>query len=138
MTTASGLGRLALARGTVDRVTERRTDKEWLDAAWADPRTRVLVVNDGHALIRLHGGDIQVRDGWSSGGQVRDGQGGAELVGRLAGEPPLPLVRFLQAVQQVVEGPTQLVQLVAGLFPIATLTQLTAMGRSRGMSRPSR
>jgi NAD+ diphosphatase len=85
VTTASGLGRLALARGTVDRVTERRTDKEWLDAAWADPRSRVLVVNDGHVLIRLHGGDIQVRDGWSVGGQardgqVRDGQGSAELV----------------------------------------------------------
>ncbi len=44
---------LALARGTVDRVTHRRTDKDWLDAAWADPRTRVLVVSDGFALVRL-------------------------------------------------------------------------------------
>jgi len=44
---------LALARGTVDRVTHRRNDKEWLDAAWADPRTRVLVVSDGRALVRL-------------------------------------------------------------------------------------
>ena len=44
---------LALARGTVDRVTHRRNDKEWLDAAWADPRTRVLVVSDGRALARL-------------------------------------------------------------------------------------
>jgi len=43
---------LALARGTVDRVTEKRTDKEWLDAAWQDPGTRVLVVSDGHALVR--------------------------------------------------------------------------------------
>lgn len=43
---------LALARGTVDRVTHRRNDKDWLDAAWADPRTRVLVVSDGHALVR--------------------------------------------------------------------------------------
>jgi len=25
---------LALARGTVDRVTEKRTDAPWLDAAW--------------------------------------------------------------------------------------------------------
>jgi len=46
------LGGLALARGTVDRVTRRRTDQEWIDAAWKDPRTRVLVVSDGHALIR--------------------------------------------------------------------------------------
>ena len=44
---------LALARGTVDRVTHRRTDKDWLDAAWADPRTRVLVVSDGFAPVRL-------------------------------------------------------------------------------------
>jgi NAD+ diphosphatase len=44
---------LALARGTVDRVTHRRNDKDWLDAAWAGPRTRVLVVSDGRALVRL-------------------------------------------------------------------------------------
>jgi NAD+ diphosphatase len=43
---------LALARGTVDRVTRRRTDQEWIDAAWKDPRTRVLVVHGGHALVR--------------------------------------------------------------------------------------
>ena len=43
---------LALARGTVDRVTEKRTDTEWLDAAWQDPGTRVLVVSDGQALVR--------------------------------------------------------------------------------------
>jgi len=82
------LGRLALSRGTVDRVTERRTDKAWLDAAWADPRTRVLVVNDGRALIRLRGGDILLRDGWSTGGQARDGQGSAELVFRSPVEAP--------------------------------------------------
>ena len=54
MTPASGcapLDHLALARGTVDRVTARRTDKDWIDAAWKDPRTRVLVVHDGHALV---------------------------------------------------------------------------------------
>ena len=44
---------LALARGTVDRVTHRRNDKQWLDAAWADPRTRVLVVTGGRALVRF-------------------------------------------------------------------------------------
>jgi NAD+ diphosphatase len=47
------LGDLALARGTVDRVTHRRNDKDWLDAARADPRTRVLVVSGGRALVRL-------------------------------------------------------------------------------------
>lgn len=45
------LGDLALSRGTVDRVTHKRTDSEWLDAAWADPRTRVLIVSRGRALV---------------------------------------------------------------------------------------
>jgi len=44
---------LALSRGTVDRVHEKRTDAAWLDAAWADPGTRVLVVWQGRALVRL-------------------------------------------------------------------------------------
>jgi NAD+ diphosphatase len=55
VTPASGcapLDHLALARGTVDRVTARRRDQDWIDAAWKDPRTRVLVVHDGHALVR--------------------------------------------------------------------------------------
>lgn len=47
------LGALALARGTVDRVTAKRSDQDWLDAAWKDPRTRVLVVSGGRALVRL-------------------------------------------------------------------------------------
>jgi NAD+ diphosphatase len=46
------LGELALARGTVDRVTARRTDKDWIDAAWKDTHTRVLVVSAGQALVR--------------------------------------------------------------------------------------
>ena len=48
----SPLGALALARGTVDRVTRRRTDKDWIEAAWKDPRSRVLVVCEGQALVR--------------------------------------------------------------------------------------
>jgi NAD+ diphosphatase len=47
------LDSLALSRGTVDRLTEKRTDAAWLDAAWADPGTRVLVVSDGQALARI-------------------------------------------------------------------------------------
>jgi NAD+ diphosphatase len=47
------LGGLALSRGTVDRVTHRRNDSGWLDAAWRDPRTRVLVVSAGRALVRM-------------------------------------------------------------------------------------
>jgi len=47
------LDSLALSRGTVDRLTEQRADTAWLDAAWADPGTRVLVVSDGQALARV-------------------------------------------------------------------------------------
>jgi NAD+ diphosphatase len=44
---------LALARGDLDRVAHRRGDEEWLAAAWADPRTRVLVVTGGKAPVRF-------------------------------------------------------------------------------------
>ncbi len=47
------LGRLTLARSGVDRAAERRTDTAWLAAAWAEPGTRVLVIDDGRALVRF-------------------------------------------------------------------------------------
>jgi NAD+ diphosphatase len=47
-----GLGWLALARGTLDRVGERRRDDAWVAEAWADPCSRVLVVEQGRALVR--------------------------------------------------------------------------------------
>jgi NAD+ diphosphatase len=47
------LGRLALAREDADRATQRRADPAWLDAVWADERTRVLVVDHGRALVRF-------------------------------------------------------------------------------------
>jgi NAD+ diphosphatase len=46
------LGWLALARGTLDRVGERRRDEAWLAETWADPRSRVLVVEQGKVLVR--------------------------------------------------------------------------------------
>ncbi|WP_084265078.1 NAD(+) diphosphatase [Actinomadura macra] len=42
---------LALARGTLDRVALNRRDDGWIAGAWADPRTRVLIVQDGCALV---------------------------------------------------------------------------------------
>ena len=54
------LGRLALSRSTVDRATARRNDAEWIAAAWADPRTRVLVVNDSRALVRSDGDELEL------------------------------------------------------------------------------
>jgi len=47
------LGWLALSRGTLDRVAERRRDEVWLARAWADPHTRVLVVEQGSAPVRV-------------------------------------------------------------------------------------
>ena len=49
------LSRLSLARGAVDRVHHRRTDQAWLEAAWADEGTRVLVLDHGQALMRFAG-----------------------------------------------------------------------------------
>lgn len=43
---------LALARGDIDRVAERRRDDAWLSEAWADPATRVLVVERGKTLVQ--------------------------------------------------------------------------------------
>ncbi|MFZ0324189.1 MAG: NAD(+) diphosphatase [Actinomycetes bacterium] len=40
-----------LARSAVDRLVERRDDREWLAAAWADPRTRAVVVGDGRVCV---------------------------------------------------------------------------------------
>jgi NAD+ diphosphatase len=49
---------LALSRAVVDRATARRADTEWLAKAWADPATRVVVIEDGRALIRSgHGAE---------------------------------------------------------------------------------
>ena len=45
------LGRLALARGTLDRTAELRLDELALAAAWSNPDTRVLVVSEGRAVV---------------------------------------------------------------------------------------
>jgi NAD+ diphosphatase len=54
------LGRLALSRSAVDRVTQRRGDTAWLAEAWADPRTRVLVVHDAQALVVTRNGQLEL------------------------------------------------------------------------------
>ena len=45
------LDRLALARGSIERVAERRTDERWLASVWADPATRVVLVAAGQLLV---------------------------------------------------------------------------------------
>jgi len=54
------LGRLALSRSGVDRATPRRGDTDWLARAWADPRTRVLVVRDAQALVATRDGRLEL------------------------------------------------------------------------------
>ena len=44
---------LTLARAEVDRSAHLRTDEAWLTAAWADRRTRVLVVEHGRVLCDM-------------------------------------------------------------------------------------
>jgi len=68
---ATPLGRLALSRSTVDRATHRRNDAAWVAAAWADPRTRVLVVHDSSALVRDDGNQPELV--FVSPGEAPDG-----------------------------------------------------------------
>lgn len=44
-------GPLAFATSPVDRAAERRSDDEWLEAAWRSGHARVVVVADGRALV---------------------------------------------------------------------------------------
>ena len=50
---AGELGGFVLARSAVDRVSARRADTDWLATAWADPGTRVLVLENTRALVRF-------------------------------------------------------------------------------------
>jgi NAD+ diphosphatase len=44
-------GQLPLARAGVDRAGHLRSDEEWLDRAWSDPRSRSFVVADGKVAV---------------------------------------------------------------------------------------
>ncbi|MGH3305827.1 MAG: NAD(+) diphosphatase, partial [Streptosporangiaceae bacterium] len=52
--TGPALTDLALARGAVDRSAYLRSNDAWLAQAWADPATRVVVTEHGHALCQIH------------------------------------------------------------------------------------
>jgi NAD+ diphosphatase len=51
--TGPALTDLALARAEVDRSAHLRTDETWLNASWADPGTKVLVVERGRVLCDM-------------------------------------------------------------------------------------
>ncbi|WP_431895965.1 NAD(+) diphosphatase [Nonomuraea sp. bgisy101] len=53
------LGPLLLARGTIDRSALLRGDPDWIARAWADPASRVLIVSDGHTLVRRTGDQVE-------------------------------------------------------------------------------
>ncbi|MEV4577453.1 NAD(+) diphosphatase [Nonomuraea jabiensis] len=53
------IGPLLLARGTIDRSSALRANEQWLERAWTDPSTRVLVIDDGHTLVRRSGDAVQ-------------------------------------------------------------------------------
>nr|BFE34119.1 NAD(+) diphosphatase [Actinomadura rugatobispora] len=58
--TESMLEWLALARGTLDRAAERRRDQDWVEATWADPRTRVFTIEGGRVLVSYDPGPALV------------------------------------------------------------------------------
>jgi len=64
-------GSVAPAWHEVEHSTQLRTDTAWLEAAWADPRTRVLVVEDGQTLARVGDGAAELV--FFSPAQVPDG-----------------------------------------------------------------
>ncbi len=53
------IGPLLLARGTIDRSSALRADPRWLERAWSDPTTRVLVIDNGHTLVRREGDQVR-------------------------------------------------------------------------------
>ncbi|HEX4816493.1 MAG TPA: NAD(+) diphosphatase [Nonomuraea sp.] len=53
------IGPLLLARGTIDRSSSLRADEGWLRGAWSDPATRVLVIDNGHTLVRRAGDEVR-------------------------------------------------------------------------------
>ena len=51
---------IALTRSQVERSAPLRANDAWLEKAWADPGTRVIVVEDGQALIRTGDGGVEL------------------------------------------------------------------------------
>ena len=82
---------LAFAQSVIDRAADRRRDDRWLAAAWADRRTRVLVVADGAAPV-ADGRLVLVSTSDAPGGERFllgvDGDGIAYFAVHLAGPHP--------------------------------------------------
>jgi NAD+ diphosphatase len=84
---------LALARGTHDRIGHRRRDEPWLDALWAKPSTRVLLVCQGQVPVSPDHTRLVFVD------PAAAGHGDSFLLGEVGGE-----FFFVQAVEALPEG----------------------------------
>lgn len=82
---------LAFSRNVIDRAGDRRRDDRWLAEAWADERTRVLVVADGAAPM-VDGRLVQVGPSEAPDGERFllgvDADGIAHFAVHLAGPHP--------------------------------------------------
>ncbi|GII93041.1 NAD(+) diphosphatase [Sinosporangium siamense] len=54
------IGPLLLARSAIDRSSPLRGDDEWLKKAWADDRSKVLVIHEGRTLVRRSGTELAI------------------------------------------------------------------------------
>jgi NAD+ diphosphatase len=100
---------IALSRHAHNRIALHRTDEAWLDEAWADPATRVLLLDGGRLLVRDGDGD-DVAD-MGDGGAGRPGptwvapSGAPEGTRILLGEDAATgAVRFAVLVDEVPAG----------------------------------
>ncbi|MFG1948067.1 NAD(+) diphosphatase [Nonomuraea sp. NPDC048826] len=53
------IGPLLLARGTIDRSAVLRSNPAWLERAWHDPTSRVLVIDNGRTLVERVGDEVR-------------------------------------------------------------------------------
>lgn len=53
------IGPLLLARGTIDRSAALRNNPAWLERAWHDPATRVLIIDNGRTLVERVGDEVR-------------------------------------------------------------------------------
>jgi NAD+ diphosphatase len=97
---------IALSRHAHNRIALHRTDEAWLDTAWADPATRVLLLDGGRLLVRDgdaddvgDGGDGRSEPTWVAPSEAPAGT--RVLLGEDAGTGA---VRFAVLVDEVPDG----------------------------------
>ena len=79
------MSELRLSRATHDRSAQLRLDQAALDAAWADPRARVLQVHDSASLLVADGSDLA----YLTPDQL-EGQVGGDVLRLFLGSGPEP------------------------------------------------